>query len=81
MSGRRSLVELKVRLQAANKCVRVLKQADLAKDPRTPSAIAHYQGQAQKLADEIKENYGAKNIPPTVVGLKTAKLFSKGDIN
>lgn len=77
MSNCRSLNELKFRHKLANKIIRVI-QVEFGNSPEALDAVKHYEKQVKKLDIEIVECYG-EDIPPTIVKLKTANLFGKGD--
>jgi hypothetical protein len=61
-------------------CQSVIKIIDgMEDDPRKPAAMEHYKAQLAEIDKEITELTGTP--PPIVVGLKTASLFGKSEIN
>ena len=52
---------------------------ELEDDPRKPGAMEHYKAQLAEIDAQITEITGTP--PPVVVGLKTAVLFGKSEIN
>lgn len=69
-----TIEELWFRLNLVKSALRLLRHdPDMKDDPRQPSAIKVYQGQAKELRDEIQ--YRKKE--PVKIKLKTAKLTKR----
>ena len=75
--GDRTLSELNMRRTVCQVCIKTLDQMD--DDPRKPAAMENYKAQLASIDAQIAEIIGKP--PPVVVGLKTATLFGKSEIN
>ena len=71
------LAELNMRRTVCQVCIKTLDQVE--GDPRKPEAMNHYKAQLAGIDAQIAEITGKP--PPVVVGLKTASLFGKSEIN
>ena len=72
-----TLNELNVRRLVCQSIIKTIDQIE--NDPRKPEAMEHYKAQLASIDAQIAEITGKP--PPIVVGLKTASLFGKSEIN
>ena len=72
-----TLNELNVRRLVCQSIIKTIDQIE--NDPRKPEAMEHYKAQLASIDAQITEITGTP--PPVVVGLKTATLFGKSEIN
>jgi hypothetical protein len=72
----RELSELNARRTICQAVIKIIDQIE--NDPRKADAMEYYKAQLAKIDAEIAEITGTP--PPVVVGLKTASLFGKSNL-
>ena len=73
----RILSDLNMRRTICQACIKTLDNVE--DDSRKPAAMENYKAQLASIDAQIAEIIGKP--PPVVVGLKTATLFGKSEIN